>query len=196
MKYLIIFLLMITGCSSGGSDTETTIVIQTEPLKIETSVVMYCDSMGALTLPSGQTWLDKLGELAYVDVYHHCIPGISIRDYPIEDMISELGIDHKYAIVALGVNDHNFNMIETLNIYDEYLHRIDETNMEAVCFLYPVTAAPSLLVLELNDGIKSLCNNRKIIISGTQISDYIHYSPAGIMTTAENAWRTLYYLNH
>jgi len=45
MKYIIILFLMITGCSSGGgSDTETTVVIQTEPMQCRSA--FYGDSIG------------------------------------------------------------------------------------------------------------------------------------------------------
>lgn len=192
IAFLIVFL---TGCGGGGggSETEKTVVIQTEAMTIPepTSIVMYCDSLG-LTYKDGLTWLDMFGDLVQEDIFYSCQGGIKIRDYPIDDRIEYLGTHHKYAILALGVNDFQLSIIETLNIYEDFLIKIDETGMEAVCFTYPTTAALSEYVAALNEGIETLCSGRKVIHAAPQIVDYIHFSDEGRMNTAIDAARLLY----
>ena len=179
MKYLLVILIALTGCGGGGSSSKP------QPQ----SVVMYCDSMG-LDGEMG-SWLDMMGDITQVETYSFCVGGIRIRDYPLEDKIIELGTDHKYAIVALGINDYKDNLIETLNLYEDFILRVEELGMEPVCFTYPANSAIPT-TKELNEGIRSICANRKIITSSTQVYDYIHFNNQGKMETAVNAARVMY----
>jgi hypothetical protein len=139
----------------------------------------------------GDSWLDMLGDITQVDTYSFCVGGIRIRDYPLEDKIVELGINHKYAIIALGINDYQDNLIETLNLYEEFVLRVEELGMEAVCFTYPANSAVPTTT-ELNEGIRLICTDRKVITSATEVFDYIHLTAEGRMNTAINAARVMY----
>jgi len=84
MKYMIIFFLMITGCSSGGgSDTETTVVIETESVEPLT-YIWYGDSRCV-----GNNHIEN----------RDCEPGRKLVN------LKEIDFSYDIIVIHLGFND-------------------------------------------------------------------------------------------
>jgi hypothetical protein len=177
LLFILLFILILASCWNDGDDASDN----------PESIVVYCDSMANRP----DSWVEQLGGLAGIETSKHCAGGITLAEYPLAEQIEALGTNHKYAVLALGMNDmyHRHDLIDTLNLYEDGLLLLEAVGMEPVCFTYPQNG---LFAPELNEGIRIICANRKIIGCSKQIGDYIHLTSQGQTETAVNAWRVLY----
>jgi hypothetical protein len=175
--FMLLLILILVSCWNDGDDDSDN----------PESIVVYCDSVAN----SPDSWVEQLGGLAGIETSKNCVSGITLADYPLAEQIEALGTNHKYAVLALGINDmyQQRDLIDTLNLYEDGLLLIEAVGMEPVCFTY---ALNGLFTAELNEGIRAICTNRKIIGCSQQILDFIHLSNQGQTETAVNAWRVLY----
>ena len=175
--FMLIFILILASCWNDDDDASDN----------PESIVVYCDSVANRP----DSWVEQLGGLAGIETSKYCVSGITLAEYPLAEQIEALGTNHKYAVLALGINDmhQQRDLIDTLNLYEDGLLLIEAVGMEPVCFTY---AHNGLFAPELNEGIRTICTNRKIIDCSQQILDWIHLTSQGQTETAVNAWRVLY----
>ena len=185
MRYLIIFLLMITGCSNGGGSDKPE----------QTGVAVFCDSIGA-THQELIGWPERLNSLITEDVYYDCRIGERLDNYSVKKAIIDSGIKYRYGVLALGFNDiaQGEYLGNTLDEYERKLSVLSSFGFEPVCVTYSYKTIVADKVNQFNDGILLICGEKgyKIITSTDQLFDGVHPTNAGSMETAENAWRVLY----
>jgi hypothetical protein len=177
LLFMLLLILILASCWNDGDDASDN----------PESIVVYCDSVSH----SPDSWVEQLGGLAGIETSKYCVVGITLSGYPLAEKIETLGTNHKYAVLALGINDMNLglDLIDTLNHYADGLLLIEAVGMEPVCFTYD---DPRQFAQELNEGIRIICTNRKIIGCSHQTFDGLHLTSQGQTETAVNAWRLLY----
>jgi len=169
MKYVIILAVLLTGCSGGGgSDTETTVVIQTEPLTIE-SMLVIGDSL------CQDGWPDLMNGFI---VTNSCVNGTGlVKSFknlvPVYE--HEAGY-YDYTVISLGVNDAAMN-VDPVLFELAYMSLYDAAS-NPVCVLPPLTDHANIQsnMMNYHRIILSICD-KTIKAPSSDHEDGIHYTP-------------------
>jgi len=164
----LIFIALLGGCSGGGgSDTETTVVIQTEPLRIE-SILVIGDSL------CQDGWPNLITGYA---VENKCISGTGlVRSF--SDLVPVY--EHKpgyydHTIISLGVNDAAMNVDPVL--FELAYMSLYDVSSNPICVLPPLTDHANIQVnmMEYHRIILSICG-KTIEAPPSDHEDGVHYT--------------------
>ena len=177
MKYILILTLLLTGCSGGSSN--------------EAGAAVFGDS-SCMDSELVTGWPNHLKTLISEPVWSDCLHARALSEYDLESKLKSLK-SYKYGVLSLSGNDilQGDDLITVLDRYEAKLNLIASYGLEPVCFTYPETTYLKKIPA-LNEGIRFLCKELKVIKSTEQLIDGIHPTDLGSMETAENAWRILY----
>ncbi len=199
MKHLFILLLIILlACvgKSGWSFTSPVENVAISPAVEYESVIVFGDSICADVNRRRiqiRAWPTILEELSGVNVDSYCIPGIKLYEYDFEARFLESGIEYKYAVINLGVNDviSGKSLDATMKIYRSTLDYIESKGIEPVCFIYNNDREE---ILALSAAITKLCTQRKLslIHSASQTVDGLHLTQMSQHDTAVDASHVLF----
>ena len=163
MKYLIILAILLTGCSGGGSDTKTTVVIKTEPLQCRSA--FYGDSNGRILEES----------IHAPDFDYYTEPGVGINYFTLDDSYCTI-------YLALGTN----NPLDSTAATEELalINLISGIEDKVICVL-PMTRGGVLIPMRammlehckhiidpIQEGIYPLADDGVHLLPGHNVEQY------------------------